>query len=152
MEKKLRKRPLKHNIIFGGVSVIYFIISKVTYYYSGDLVATLCLMIFLLAFIGFTIFSRKVNKTRLAGFYKEITTLIWNIVTSFTFTYGVYLLIRYETMAGIKENISVDYIHTHPIFSYIVLGLLVVISIIRASITIAETIDNIAITFTGDAS
>lgn len=140
---KIRKKPFKHNIIFWILTFIYFIISKVIYYYSGDKIATACLMIFLFSFIGFTIFSLKVNKTRLARCYKELSNLIWNISTSVTFTYGIYLLIRYKVISKVEKNVSVDYIHIHPLFSYFVLSILVITSIIRASITIAETIEKI---------
>jgi uncharacterized membrane protein len=149
MKKRIRNRPYTHSIIFWTLVFITFITSKVIYYYSGDATAALCIFSFLSIIIILSYLSLKINKMRFAQFYKETANLIWNISTSITFTYGIYILVRYKVISESQENVSVDYIHIHPLLSYFILGLLIITSIIRASISISEAIEK-TITFWKD--
>lgn len=120
--------------------IILFLISSFATYFTGDLFALLMFIVFILFFYSLTYMSVKIIKSGNVKFIKDLSNTIWNISTAASFSYAVYLLLRYKIKNITIDDASINYINLHPHLSYSILFFLIFTAILRASVSIAELV------------
>lgn len=120
--------------------LILFLIGGFATYFTGDLFALLIFIVFILIFYSLTYMSMKIIKSGHVKFIKDFSNTIWNISTAASFSYAVYLLLRYKIRNVTIDDASINYINLHPYLSFSILIFLILTSILRASVSIAELI------------
>lgn len=122
------------------LQIILFLISSFATYFTGDLFALLMFVVFILIFYSLTYMSVKIIKSGNVKLIKDLSNTIWNISTAASFSYAVYLLLRYKIKNITIDDASINYINLHPHLSYSILIFLILTAILRASVSIAELV------------
>lgn len=125
---------------FRRVQFIAFLISGFATYFTGDSLAFLMFIAFILTFYLLTYMSIKIIKSGNVKLIKDFSNTIWNISTAASFSYGVYLLLRYKIKNITIDDASINYINLHPYLSFSILIFLILTAILRASVSIAELV------------
>lgn len=84
--------------------------------------------------------SVRIIKSGNVKLIKDFSNAIWNISTAVSFTYAVYLLLRYKIKNITIDDASINYINLHPYLSFSILTFLIFTAILRASVSIAELV------------
>lgn len=119
---------------------ILFLIGVFASYFTGDEFALLIFIIFILVFYSLIYMSVKIIKSGNVKLIKDFSNTIWNISTAVSFTYAVYLLLRYKIKNITIDDASINYINLHPYLSFSILTILIFTAILRASVSIAELV------------
>ena len=119
---------------------ILFLIGVFASYFTGDEFALLIFVIFILIFYSLIYMSVKIIKSGNVKLIKDFSNAIWNISTAVSFTYAVYLLLRYKIKNITIDDASIYYINLHPYLSFSILTFLIFTAILRASVSIAELV------------
>lgn len=117
-----------------------FLVSISSAYFIGDAFALLCLSLFILSLCILIYFSIKIIESGNIKIFKDFSNTAWNISTASSFSYAVYLLLRYKIKNPTSEDVSISYIILHPYLSFSVLGFLIFTAMVRASVSVAEII------------
>lgn len=120
--------------------LILFFMGVFASYFTGDVYALLMFVIFISIFYSLTYMSVKMIKLGHVKIIKDLSNTIWNISTAVSFSYAVYLLLRFKIKNITIDDASINYINLHPYLSSSILIFLIFTAIIRASVSIAELV------------
>lgn len=119
---------------------ILFLIGVFASYFTGDAFALLIFITFILVFYSLIYMSVRIIKSGNVKLIKDFSNAIWNISTAVSFTYAVYLLLRYKIKNITIDDASINYINLHLYLSFSILTFLIFTAILRASVSIAELV------------
>ena len=133
-----KNRFIKKNIRL--FQIIAILITSFATYFTGDFFALIMFLVFILTFYSLTYMSVKIIKSGNVKIIKDLSNTIWNISTAASFSYAVYLLLRYKIKNITIDDVSINYINLHPYLSFSILIFLILTAILRASVSIAELV------------